>query len=315
MKLAIAGLGHVAKHHLAALELCPDVDVVAGFDKNPRRMSVLPGRVRHATSLEDLVASHDIDAVLIATPTPTHEQLALRCLAARKATLIEKPAALSKRSFERLKEASCSARVPVFALFHTAYGLEVRAATEALSLSARTRPTVSWHSAFHDPYASDNRAQSSLVNSWIDSGINALSIVQTVLGGVQLTHLFSSHTPPAGDWATESSVQTFEVGGAWSGLVTIECNWRSGINHKSSRVFFGNGKRMILDHTGQTLRETMRKGTEETASDFSNEGERLTNHYVRAFQDAVRVVSEGRSNWEFSEMCHFPYFAAFRKAQ
>ena len=278
-------------------------------------MAVLPSHVRQTASLEDLIASPDVDAVLIATPTSTHEKIALRVLKAGKPVLIEKPVALSRVSFERLKGVASSAGVPLFALFHAAYGFEVSAAKEALSSSSLTPPMVSWHSAFHDPYAGDKRAQSSLVNSWVDSGINALSIVQTVLGRVQLTSLFSSHTPPNGLWATDSSVQTFEVGGSWSGLVTIECNWRSGVNHKSSRVVIGSGKKMVLDHTGQTLRETNRKGNEEIASDFWNERERLTNHYIRALRDAVRVISAGRSNWEFSAACHYPYFAACRNKE
>ena len=314
MKLAIAGLGHIAKYHLAAIDHCPDIDVVAGFDTNRERLDLLPRSVRQESSLDDLVEGNDIDAVLIATPTPTHEEVALRVLEARKPVLIEKPATLSLYAFERLRGAACSAGVPVFTLFHASYGSEVRAAKEAID-SSSCPLILSWHSAFHDPYAGDRGVQSSLINSWVDSGINALSVVQTVLGGVRLANVFSTHTPPDGPWATDNAIQTFEVGGAWSGLVTIECSWRSGVNHKSSRVVIGSGEKLILDHTGEAFMKTARDGKVEMTADYKNERERLTNHYIRAFRDAARVLSQGLSNWEFSEACHYPYFEAFRKTK
>lgn len=314
MKLAIAGLGHVARHHLAAAELCPDVNVVAGFDISPEKLSLLPRRVRPEATLYDLIEGRDFDAVLIATSTPTHEEIALRILEARIPVLIEKPIALSQRGYERLREAACSAGVPVFTLLHASYGSEVRVAKDMIASSACS-PTVAWHSAFHDPYAGNSTLQSSLVNSWVDSGINALSVVQTVLGDVRLSNVFSSHTPPDGPWATDSSVQTFEVGGAWSGLVTVECNWQSGINHKSSRVVIGSEEKLELDHTGEAFSKTARNGKVEVSADYANEHARLTNHYIQAFADAAKFVSQGLSNWEFSEACHYPYFAAFGRTE
>ena len=314
MKLAIAGLGHIAKYHLAAIDHCPDVDVVAGFDPDRQKLDLLPSCVRKESSLDDLVDGDDVDAVLIATPTRTHEEVAIRVLEARKPVLIEKPATLSRHAFERLREAAYSARVPVFALFHASYGSEVGAAKQAIG-STSGPLILSWHSAFHDPYAGDRKVQSSLVNSWVDSGINALSVVQTILSGVRLSSVFSTHTPPDGPWATDNSIQTFELSGAWLGLVTIECSWRSGINHKSSRVVIGSGERLVLDHTGEAFQKTAPDGTVEVSADYRNERARLTNHYIRAFRDAARVVSQGRSNWEFSEACHYPYFEAFKKTK
>ena len=310
MKLAIVGLGRVSTHHLAALALCPDIDIVSGFDTNPSRLSSLPPHVRREVSLGDLLRNPEVQTVLIATPPPTHDQLALQAIHARKSVVLEKPAALSPESFQRLREAALSNAIPVFTLFHAAYGPEVAAARAAL-VSSPVGSLLAWHSAFHDPYETDTHARCSLLNSWIDSGINALSVVLTVLGDVRLRSSFSSHTPPATRWATASSVQTFEVAGAWSGLVTIECNWTTGLNHKSSRLVFGSGERLVLDHTNEALLRAAPADPDYVTASYRTPRPRLINHYIRAFTDAAEAVSSGRSNWEFSSACHNPYFSAF----
>jgi myo-inositol 2-dehydrogenase/D-chiro-inositol 1-dehydrogenase len=58
-----------------------------------------------APSAEALIASDDVDAVLIAAPDPLHEELALACLAAGKPTLLEKPIATSLEGSRRVVEA------------------------------------------------------------------------------------------------------------------------------------------------------------------------------------------------------------------
>ena len=57
------------------------------------------------TSAEALIASADVDAVLIAAPDPLHEELALACLAAGKPTLCEKPLATTVDGSQRIVDA------------------------------------------------------------------------------------------------------------------------------------------------------------------------------------------------------------------
>lgn len=73
-------------------------------EPDPNRLSLLPG-VRHFDSWLALVNSRDIDVVLIASPSDTHCEIALKALAAGKHILLEKPIALNMEDADRLCEA------------------------------------------------------------------------------------------------------------------------------------------------------------------------------------------------------------------
>jgi predicted dehydrogenase len=64
---------------------------------------------RTTSSLDDLLADDSLDAVAVATPVPTHAELAVRVLAAGKHCFVEKPLARSEREAEAVVEAARAA--------------------------------------------------------------------------------------------------------------------------------------------------------------------------------------------------------------
>ena len=66
------------------------------------RVAARHPQARRTTELDDLLDDHELDAVVIATPVPTHFELARRALAARKHVLVEKPPALRGEEMEEL---------------------------------------------------------------------------------------------------------------------------------------------------------------------------------------------------------------------
>jgi predicted dehydrogenase len=59
-------------------------------------------RARWATSLEEMLADAELDAVVIATPVPTHYELAKRALEAGKHVFVEKPPAMTSSEIDEL---------------------------------------------------------------------------------------------------------------------------------------------------------------------------------------------------------------------
>jgi predicted dehydrogenase len=64
---------------------------------------------RTTTSLDDLLADESLDAVVVATPVPTHAEIATRVLAAGKHCFVEKPLGRSEEEAESVVEAARAA--------------------------------------------------------------------------------------------------------------------------------------------------------------------------------------------------------------
>lgn len=77
--------------HLAACGDSGQVEITAVADTSGQARDRLKPGVRAYTGVDELLASGDVDGVIIATPTPTHQELSARVLAAGLPVLCEKP--------------------------------------------------------------------------------------------------------------------------------------------------------------------------------------------------------------------------------
>ena len=106
VRYAVIGLGHGQEHVQAIMEnpkaelaVCSDLDA-AKFKKLN-----LPSEVRFTNSFEDILNMQDVDAVVIALPTPLHTEYAIRSMEAGKHVLCEKPLALNVEEGLKICEA------------------------------------------------------------------------------------------------------------------------------------------------------------------------------------------------------------------
>jgi predicted dehydrogenase len=65
-----------------------------------------------------LIADPEVDAVYVATPPGSHEELALRCARARKPCYVEKPMARTTRECRAMIDAFHAARTPLFVAYY-----------------------------------------------------------------------------------------------------------------------------------------------------------------------------------------------------
>jgi predicted dehydrogenase len=106
------GLGYWGPNLARNFDRLPGVELAwlcdASEDALTRWGATFPS-ARTTSSLDDLLADESLDAVVIATPVPTHAELATRVLAAGKHCFVEKPLARSEREAEAVAEAARAA--------------------------------------------------------------------------------------------------------------------------------------------------------------------------------------------------------------
>jgi predicted dehydrogenase len=101
-RVAVAGLGHWGPN--LARNFAELADLAWLCDADPAKSSVAERypQARFTTSFDDLLADDSLDAVVVATPVPTHYALAKRVLEAGKHVLVEKPPAMRGHEMDEL---------------------------------------------------------------------------------------------------------------------------------------------------------------------------------------------------------------------
>ncbi len=102
-RVGVAGLGYWGPNLARNFD---DLATLAWIcDTSPERLAAFAGRypeARATADFEEMLADESLDAVVIATPVPTHYQLARSALAARKHVLVEKPPAMTAAEMDEL---------------------------------------------------------------------------------------------------------------------------------------------------------------------------------------------------------------------
>jgi predicted dehydrogenase len=111
MRAAVIGLGFVGKAHLEGLRRL-GIQIQGLLDDPPNRTQEIAKSLgaRAYTSLDDLLADRDVDAVHICTPNFVHRAQAEACIKAGKHVLCEKPLAMDTKETAALVELAKSAK-------------------------------------------------------------------------------------------------------------------------------------------------------------------------------------------------------------
>ena len=97
LRIAVLGCGRIGQMHAANVAKHPRAELVTVYDVNQAAAETVAKAlgVRAAASATEVFASPNVDAVLIATATPTHADYIEMAVAAGKPVLCEKPIDLS----------------------------------------------------------------------------------------------------------------------------------------------------------------------------------------------------------------------------
>jgi predicted dehydrogenase len=110
--VGVVGLGYWGPNLARNLDRLPDAELSWLCDASEEALArwgaAFPS-ARTTTSLDDLLADDSLDAVVVATPVPTHAELAQRVLAAGKHCFVEKPLGRAEAEAEAVVEAARAA--------------------------------------------------------------------------------------------------------------------------------------------------------------------------------------------------------------
>ena len=94
VRVGVAGLGHWGPNLARNFAELGELTWLCDSDPSRSDVAARHAQARFTTSFDEMLADDSLDAVVIATPVPTHFELARSALAARKHVLVEKPPAM-----------------------------------------------------------------------------------------------------------------------------------------------------------------------------------------------------------------------------
>jgi predicted dehydrogenase len=101
-RVAVVGLGHWGPNLARNFAELADLTWLCDSDSGKREIASRYPQARFTSDIDELLDDPELDAVIVATPVPTHFELARSALAARKHVLVEKPPAMRGSEMDEL---------------------------------------------------------------------------------------------------------------------------------------------------------------------------------------------------------------------
>jgi predicted dehydrogenase len=301
IRLGIVGLGHVASYQLQALAGLEDYyEVTAVCDTEPTKA----GSVSDApffNDLPDFVGEARVDAVLVSVPNAQHASVCQAIMKAGLPVLVEKPATTTVAEFDVLMELADSRGTVLHTAYHAAFARELQWYAAQHDLQASLGALTGFRCGFYDPYIVSGQLLEtalSLQGSWVDSGINALSVMRRLVPSLCVTDFRRTRVEGLPCREVQASMDlALSVGPSGHGSNgLIDTNWTLGRNRKSTWLFYGQtDTAILLDHTAQRAILFSDRG-EDVLVEFNDGVARLVAHYVGVFKDFHAVLEGGNDN-------------------
>ncbi len=309
--IGIIGLGHVARAQVEALETADGLSLCAACDIDPDQRSRVPGSIPFFSDPEKFFQFPEMEAVVISVPPDVHLATVEQAMKHDLKVLLEKPMVTTHEELHELTELHKQSGHRIHSSLHAAFGAELLWFADHYpdNLAYPTGELIGFHCGLYDPYIQNGNLLPhavSLGGSWIDSAINALSILARIIDPSGMSLLKTTQTALPGYECREiggSALLSFHNSSGRRGMGVIDTNWTLGIDSKSTTLYFEEGT-WLLDHSGQSVWYIGGDGSRECLADFSEENERMVSHYSGVFSDFRKSLSENRSNFEMSYNLH-----------
>lgn len=144
LRFGLIGYGKVAEVHAAACLASQNSELVSVWGRDPQKRAAFAQRrgVQARGSISEMVEKDRIEAVLIATPHPTHKELAIEAAACGCHVLVEKPMALTVSDCNAMIAASAAAGKALGVISQRRWLPSCRRIREAIDAGALGMPSL-----------------------------------------------------------------------------------------------------------------------------------------------------------------------------
>lgn len=134
----IGSTGVIGRVHIDAISQLDNCELVGvnARRQEPLREQASKLGVKCYPTLDEVLSDSNVDAVIIATPHPSHEDLTLRAAAAGKHLLVEKPLAVTVSEADAMVKAAAGAGVTLGVLFNQRFRAEAQMARQLIESGA-----------------------------------------------------------------------------------------------------------------------------------------------------------------------------------
>jgi myo-inositol 2-dehydrogenase/D-chiro-inositol 1-dehydrogenase len=179
VNVGVIGTGMIGQDHVRRLtHVLSGARVAAVTDMDADRARAVadgvPG-VRVHDSGQDLITDPEVDAVVVTSWGPTHEEYVLAGIAAGKQVFCEKPLATTRQACDRILDAETAAgRRLVSVGFMRRYDEQYRAMKEIVT-SGQIGPPLLMHAAHRNPAVPDSFTSEMIIN---DSAVHDIDVAR-----------------------------------------------------------------------------------------------------------------------------------------
>jgi len=268
--IGFIGCGGIHRAHAPHVVEHPDAFIACAMDVNEEAVTKHQedyGTECGTTSMEELLARDDVDAVVVCTPTGFHPDAMIAAAEAGKHVLCEKPMALTVAKCEEMARAAEANGVVLQMAFVRHFSNEWLKMREVIQSGMIGRPvvwrSVSGGSGAPTPWFFDKEVGG---GPFIDGAVHNYDFARFTFGDASRVCANLRHMKQAGDsWDTGTAVVDFESGDqlimVWSwGLPGFGSTVRAAGAHdvlgpKGAILFAGDGKLQVNLEDGERLVE------------------------------------------------------------
>lgn len=177
IRLGLVGVGKIAHdQHIPAIAASPDYELVC----TASRSGSVEG-VPAYTSIEEMLAAHDVDAVSLCQPPHVRYDAAKLAIEAGKHVFLEKPPGVTQAEVVALADLARRRGVTLFASWHSRYGAAMDAARDWLAATTIHDIRAVWKEDVRVWHPGQEWLWEQGALGVFDPGINALSVLTALL--------------------------------------------------------------------------------------------------------------------------------------